>query len=197
MFTNTFSIALVALSVGLTSLHSCTQPTTPLQKANAATASANANFTEPGTPATIEGGLTFDPADTNWTERVEKSEDEWRKILPADVFPITRQEGTERAYSSKLYELKDKGMYYCVCCANPLFSSATKFHSGTGWPSFWQPYASKSVAIQIDNSHGMVREEAECARCGSHLGHVFDDGPAPTGLRYCMDGLSLHFVKSK
>ena len=184
---------MVALSVGLSSLHSCSTP-----PATAATADASsANSTERGIPATIEGDLTYDPADTTWTQRVEKSEDEWRELLPGDVFEITRQEGTERAYSSNLYELKDKGMYYCVCCANPLFSSATKFHSGTGWPSFWQPYASKSVAIQLDNSYGMVREEAECARCGSHLGHVFNDGPAPTGLRYCMDGLSLHFVKSK
>lgn len=178
---------MVALSVGLSSLHSCSTPPATAANADAASASASSASGE---------RLTFDPADTTWTQRVEKTEDEWRELLPGDVFEITRQEGTERAYSSKLYELKDKGIYYCVCCANPLFSSATKFHSGTGWPSFWQPYASKSVAIQIDNSYGMVREEAECARCGSHLGHVFNDGPAPTGLRYCMDGLSLHFVKS-
>lgn len=140
--------------------------------------------------------LKFDPADTTWTTKVQKTNAEWAKILSSEEYEITRQQGTERPYSSDLYELKDKGMYYCVCCANPLFHSETKFHSGTGWPSYWKPYSSKSVAVGADNSLGMSRDEVSCARCGAHLGHVFDDGPAPTGLRYCMDGVALHFVKS-
>ena len=140
--------------------------------------------------------LKFDPADTTWTAKVEKSDAEWAKLLSSEEFEITRRQGTERPYSSALYELKDKGMYYCVCCANPLFDSGTKFHSGTGWPSYWKPYSSKSVAVGADNSLGMSRDEVSCARCGAHLGHVFDDGPRPTGLRYCMDGVALHFVKS-
>lgn len=198
MFTRTLSISMLALSIGLASLNSCSAP-----PASQPTTGENTSATSPtstndlATPANnTNPHLQFNPADTAWTAKIEKSEDEWRQLLPAEVFEIARQEGTEPAYSSPLYELKADGIYYCACCANPLFTSATKFHSGTGWPSFWEPYARKSVAVQIDRSHGMVREEVECARCGAHLGHVFDDGPEPTGLRYCMDGLSLHFEKS-
>ncbi|MBK9452125.1 MAG: peptide-methionine (R)-S-oxide reductase MsrB [Bacteroidetes bacterium] len=153
--------------------------------------SANANTT------TIDRDLKWNPADTVWTEKVYKSDDEWQKILTDDEFEITRRQGTERAFSSALYEVEDKGIYYCTCCANPLFTSETKFHSGTGWPSYWKPYSTKSVAVALDNSHGMTRDEVTCARCDAHLGHVFDDGPKPTGLRYCMDGVALHFEKSK
>ncbi len=153
--------------------------------------SANANTT------TIDRDLKWNPADTAWTEKVYKSDDEWQKIQTDDEFEITRRQGTERAFSSALYEVEDKGIYYCTCCANPLFTSETKFHSGTGWPSYWKPYSTKSVAVALDNSHGMTRDEVTCARCDAHLGHVFDDGPKPTGLRYCMDGVALHFEKSK
>jgi methionine-R-sulfoxide reductase len=149
------------------------------------------------TTTTIDRGLKFDPADTTWTEKVQKTDDEWRKTLTEEEFDILRRQGTEMSFSSPLYELEDKGMYYCTGCANPLFTSETKFHSGTGWPSYWKPYASKSVSVATDDSHGMSRDEISCARCGGHLGHVFDDGPKPTGLRYCMDGVALHFVKSK
>jgi methionine-R-sulfoxide reductase len=141
-------------------------------------------------------GLKFDPADTTWTTPVTKSDEEWKKILTADEFEITRRQGTEQPYSSVLNDLEDKGIYYCVCCANPLYSSKTKFHSGTGWPSFWRPYSDKSVAFAADDSHGMRRDEVVCARCNAHLGHVFNDGPQPTGLRYCMDGVALHFIKA-
>ncbi|MFN8396941.1 MAG: peptide-methionine (R)-S-oxide reductase MsrB [Bacteroidia bacterium] len=153
------------------------------------------------TPAAITDqntrNLKWNPADTTWTEKVLKSDDEWRKVLTNEEFEITRRQGTEYAFSSPLYEVEDKGMYYCTCCANPLFRSETKFHSGTGWPSYWKPYATKSVATTSDNSHGMVRVEVHCARCEAHLGHVFDDGPRPTGMRYCMDGVALHFEKDK
>lgn len=148
-------------------------------------------------PALAKRNLTFSPADTTWTEEVRKTDEEWQRILTEDEFQITRRQGTEKPYSSPLEANEAKGMYYCTCCANPLFRSETKFHSGTGWPSFWKPYASKSVAVATDNSHGMVRDEISCARCGAHLGHVFDDGPQPTGLRYCMDGFALHFVPTK
>ncbi len=165
----------------------CTPRATP--------AGGSASATE--TASAIDRGLKFDSADTTWTEKVQKSDDEWRKILSDEEFEITRQQGTERPFTSPLYELEDKGMYFCTCCANPLFTSSTKFHSGTGWPSYWKPYASKSVSVSTDDSHGMSRDEISCARCDAHLGHVFNDGPQPTGLRYCMDGVALHFVKSK
>lgn len=145
-------------------------------------------------PALGGRNLKFSPADTTWTDPVHKTDDEWRKLLTEDEFEITRRQGTERAFSSPLYEVEEAGLYYCTCCANPLFHSTTKFHSGTGWPSFWKPYATKSVATTEDVSHGMVRVEVHCARCEAHLGHVFDDGPRPTGLRYCMDGVALHFI---
>jgi methionine-R-sulfoxide reductase len=167
---------------------------TPRSTTSAAASGAEAPV---ASAALADRNLKFSPGDTTWTERVEKSDDVWRKLLTDDEFDITRQQGTEPAFSSALYELETKGMYYCTCCANPLFASETKFHSGTGWPSYWKPYASKSVAVGSDNSHGMSRDEVSCARCGAHLGHVFDDGPKPTGLRYCMDGVALHFVPSK
>jgi methionine-R-sulfoxide reductase len=142
-------------------------------------------------------GLVFNVADTTWTEKVQKSEAEWKKILTPDQFEITRHQGTERPFSSPLEANEEEGYYFCISCANPLYSSATKFHSGTGWPSFWKPLATNSVAVAVDNSHGMVRDEVTCARCDAHLGHVFNDGPKPTGLRYCMDGFAMHFVKAK
>lgn len=133
--------------------------------------------------------------DTTWTTRVEKTNEEWKKILTAEQFNITREQGTEKPYSSPLEHNKDTGIYYCVSCKNPLFTSAAKFESGTGWPSFWTPYSGKSVKVATDNSEGMSRDEISCQRCGAHLGHVFNDGPEPTGLRYCMDGVAMVFQK--
>jgi peptide-methionine (R)-S-oxide reductase len=131
------------------------------------------------------------------TNPVDVSNDEWQKILPKDVYYIARQKGTERPWSSKYETLKDKGTYYCAVCGNPLFISDTKFESGCGWPSFYQPISKSSIIYKPDNSFGMQRTEVECGRCHSHLGHVFDDGPPPTGLRYCINGVVLDFKKAQ
>lgn len=135
--------------------------------------------------------------DTTWKVKVIKSNAEWKKILTPEQYHITREQGTEKPFSSPLYENHEKGFYICVSCKNPLFHSSTKFNSGTGWPSFFAPYFSKSVNVATDESLGMVRDEISCARCDAHLGHVFNDGPKPTGLRYCMDGFALEFVSEK
>ena len=129
--------------------------------------------------------------------RVNLSEEEWKKILPANVYSIARQKGTERPYSSPFEDFKEVGTYYCAVCGNPLFRSDTKFESGCGWPSFYEPYSKTSIIYTPDNSHGMQRTEVQCGRCKSHLGHVFDDGPKPTGLRYCINGVVLDFEKAQ
>jgi peptide-methionine (R)-S-oxide reductase len=126
--------------------------------------------------------------------KVVKSAEEWRKRLSAGVFDITRNADTEIAYTGKYWNLHDKGIYRCICCDNALFDSATKFDSGTGWPSFWQPIAAENVAKLRDTTLGMVRTAVSCTECDAHLGHVFDDGPEPTHLRYCMNSASLRFV---
>ncbi len=128
--------------------------------------------------------------------RVVKTEDEWRKQLGSGAFEITRHADTELAYTGKYWNLHDKGIYRCICCDNALFSSSTKFDSGTGWPSFWDPIAQENVREINDNTLGMERTAVSCKECDAHLGHVFDDGPKPTGLRYCMNSASLRFVKA-
>lgn len=131
------------------------------------------------------------------TGTVNMSDEEWRKILPADVYNIARKKGTERPWTSQYENSKEIGTYYCAVCGNALFKSDTKFESGCGWPSFYEPISKGSIIYSADNSLGMKRTEVECGRCKSHLGHVFNDGPPPTGLRYCINGVVLDFEKAK
>jgi len=125
---------------------------------------------------------------------VVKTEDEWRRELSPNSFEITRHAGTEIAYTGNYWNLHQKGLYRCICCENALFSSDTKFDSGTGWPSFWAPIAPENIRTKRDTTFGMVRTTVSCTECAAHLGHVFDDGPEPTHLRYCMNSASLRFV---
>ncbi len=134
---------------------------------------------------------------TSDTEKVMLKDEEWKEILSPEVYHIARQKGTERPGTSAYEHLEDIGTYYCAACGNPLFRSDTKFESGCGWPSFYEPISKTSIIYTPDNAYGMKRTEVQCGRCKSHLGHVFDDGPKPTGLRYCINGVVLNFEKAK
>lgn len=130
------------------------------------------------------------------SSKVNMSEEEWRKVLPADVYAIAREKGTERPGTSPYEHSKEVGTYYCAACGNALFRSDTKFESGCGWPSFYEPISKSSIIYAPDHTHGMSRTEVMCGRCKAHLGHVFEDGPPPTGLRYCINGVVLDFEKA-
>jgi peptide-methionine (R)-S-oxide reductase len=136
------------------------------------------------------------PGKGKMIEKVVKTEEEWKQVLTPEQYNVLREKGTERAFTGALWNNHEKGTYVCAACGLPLFSSDTKFESGTGWPSFWRPIDSSHVEEHSDTSYGMRRVEVVCARCGGHLGHVFDDGPRPTGLRYCMNSVSLKFEQA-
>jgi len=134
---------------------------------------------------------------TNTIEKIHKTDEEWKKILTPEQYKVLRKKGTEPAFTGKYHANHEKGVYVCAACGLPLFSSDTKFDSGTGWPSFWKPIDETHVETETDRSFFMSRTEVLCARCGGHLGHVFHDGPPPTGLRYCMNSVSLEFKKAE
>jgi len=133
--------------------------------------------------------------ETMMEDKVVKSEEEWKKILNPDAYSVIRKKGTERAFTGKYNDNKEKGVYICAACGNELFLSETKFDSGTGWPSFYAPISEQKVGKEVDKSFFMTRTEVHCNRCGGHLGHIFEDGPKPTGLRYCINSVSLDFKK--
>jgi peptide-methionine (R)-S-oxide reductase len=135
--------------------------------------------------------------ESNAMDKVVKTDDEWRKILTSEQFQVTRKKGTERPFSGKYNDFKEKGTYVCVCCDNPLFRSEDKYDSGTGWPSFVKPISENAIRTESDYKFFMKRTEVLCNRCDAHLGHVFEDGPKPTGLRYCMNSVALNFVEQK
>jgi len=128
-------------------------------------------------------------------EKVKKTTEDWKKALTPEQFHVAREKGTERAFTGEYYNSKEPGIYRCVCCGNELFSSENKYDSGSGWPSFWAPLSEEGIKTEIDRSFGMERVEVLCSRCDAHLGHLFEDGPKPTGLRYCINSVSLKHEK--
>ncbi len=162
-------------------------------EAEAATEAAVERVIETAPDADAETSEVAEAAPLDPTARVEKTEEEWRELLTEAEFYVTREEGTERAFSGRYWDNKTGGTYGCVCCGADLFASATKFRSGTGWPSFFEPLETAPIGSATDYKIGYARTEVECGRCDAHLGHVFEDGPEPTGLRYCINGTALIF----
>ena len=165
---------------------------------------SQAACTQPSSTKTVKPNTTMDENQKQpgfWsrtdTARVTLPDSEWKKVLTPEVFYIARMKGTERPWTSRFEKFEEKGTYYCAACGNALFRSDTKFDSGCGWPSFYEPISKTSIVYTPDHSHGMVRTEVQCGRCDAHLGHVFEDGPPPTGLRYCINGVILDFEKAK
>jgi peptide-methionine (R)-S-oxide reductase len=178
---NRRSLALSLLSVGGLAL----LPSARLRAADASTALVTVILFN-------DAGVNLGASKVN---KVIKSDAEWRAQLSRESYAVARRQGTERPFSGPYNSLHDAGLFRCICCNNALFSSATKFESGTGWPSFWQPIGKENVRSTSDRTLGMLRTEVACTQCDAHLGHVFDDGPKPTGLRYCMNSVSLKFIK--
>lgn len=174
----------LSVTLLLCSCNGLTKPSTKVVQ-NLPSTSLKGTKTDTLIPAVFENGQIV---------KLEKTTEEWQKILSEQEFYVLRKEGTERAFTGDLHNHKGRGTYTCRGCGLPLFHSSTKFDSGTGWPSFYQPADPRHITEHQDVSLGMVRVEVECARCGGHLGHVFDDGPRPTGLRYCINSVSLDFV---
>ena len=131
------------------------------------------------------------------TKKIEKTDEEWKQLLTEDEYVVCRQKGTERPFSGEYNDIKEDGVFRCRCCGEPLFNSTEKFDSGSGWPSFYRPASESGIEESMDSTHGMTRTEIQCSACGSHLGHVFTDGPQPTGLRYCVNSLSLKFEREE
>ncbi|MGO9775080.1 MAG: peptide-methionine (R)-S-oxide reductase MsrB [Terracidiphilus sp.] len=150
---------------------------------------------EPGSVTIVEFAANGTKTGKVTVARIVKTDAEWKSQLSPISYEVTRHAGTERAYTGDTWNLHERGIFRCICCDTALFSSETKFESGTGWPSFWQPIARENIAVSSDNSMGMERDAVSCSRCDAHLGHVFPDGPPPTGLRYCMNSAAMRFVK--